>query len=74
MRRATLLAALATAWPAVADDPPSAPPDPELLEFLGEIAGEDPYFVEFTATRAARRALKDVEKGEEEEPKEEDHE
>ena len=50
MRRATLLAALAIASPAVADDPPPAPPDPELLEFLGELAGEDPYFVEFMAT------------------------
>jgi hypothetical protein len=74
MRRATLLAALATAWPAVADDPPSAPPDPELLEFLGEIAGEDPYFVEFMATRAARRALRDAGEDDEEERKEDDDE
>lgn len=74
MHRALFLAALASAGPAAAEDTPAAPPDPELLEFLGEIAGEDPYFVEFMATRAARRALKDVEKGEEEEPKEEDHE
>jgi len=74
MRRATLLAALAITSPAVAEDARSAPPDPELLEFLGEIAGEDPYFVEFMATRAAKRALKDVEKGDEEERKEVDDE
>ena len=74
MRRATLMAALAIASPAVADDPPPAPPDPELLEFLGEMAGEDPYFVEFMATRAAKRALKDAEKDDAEEPKEDDDE
>ncbi len=74
MRRATLLAALAITSPAVAEDPPTAPPDPELLEFLGEMAGEDPYFVEFMATRAAKRALKDAEKADEEEPKEDDDE
>ena len=74
MRRATLLAALAITGPAVAEDPPTAPPDPELLEFLGEMAGEDPYFVEFMATRAAKRALKDAEKDDAEEPKEDDDE
>jgi len=74
MHRATLLAALAITCPAVAEDPPPAPPDPELLEFLGEMAGEDPYFVEFMATRAAKRALKDVKKGDEDEPKEDDDE
>jgi hypothetical protein len=74
MHRATLLAALAITSPAVAEDPPPAPPDPDLLEFLGEMAGEDPYFVEFMATRAAKRTLKDVEKSDEEEPKEGDDE
>jgi hypothetical protein len=72
MRRATLLAALAIASPAVAEDPPPAAPDPELLEFLGEMAGEDPYFVEFMATRAAKRALKDAERDDAEEPKEDE--
>ncbi len=74
MRRATLLAALAITGPAVAEDRPTVPPDPELLEFLGEMAGEDPYFVEFMATRAAKRAVKDAEKDDEEEPKEDDDE
>lgn len=74
MRRAAILAALAVAVPAAAEDPPPAPPDPELLEFLGEIAGEDPYFVEFMSTRAAKRALKDAEKRDEEERKEDDDE
>jgi hypothetical protein len=72
MHRATLLAALAIASPAVAEDPPPAAPDPELLEFLGEMAGEDPYFVEFMATRAAKRALKDAERDDAEEPKEDE--
>lgn len=74
MRRALLLAALATACPAVAEDPAPAPPDPELLEFLGEIAGEDPHFVEFMFTRAAKRALKDAEKDDEQVRKEDDDE
>jgi hypothetical protein len=74
MRRATLLAALAIASPAVADDPQPVPPDPELLEFLGEMAGEDPYFVAFMSTHAAKRALKDAEKDDEEESKEDDDE
>jgi hypothetical protein len=74
MQRATLLAALAIAGPAVAEDPSTAPPDPELLEFLGEMAGEDPYFVEFMTTGAAKRALKDAEEADGEEPKEDDDE
>lgn len=60
MRPACLLAALALTHAAVANDPPVAPPDPELLEFLGEISGEDPYLVEFMASRAGKRALKDA--------------
>lgn len=74
MRRATLLAALAVASPAIAEDPPPAPPDPELLEFLGEMAGEDPYLVEFMGSRAGKRALKDAEDDAEDERKEDDDE
>jgi hypothetical protein len=74
MRRATILAALGVAVPALAADPPPAPPDPELLEFLGEIAGEDPYLVEFMGSRAGKRALKDAEKDAEDERKEDDDE
>jgi len=74
MRRALILAALAAAGPAAAEDTPAALPDPELLEFLGEMAGADPFFVEFMSTREAKRALKDAEKGDEEERKEDDDE
>ncbi len=74
MRRATILAALGLAWPALAEDPPAAPPDPELLEFLGEMAGEDPYLVAFMGSRAGKRALKDAEDGAEDERKEDDDE
>lgn len=70
MRSAAIVAALAVSCPVVADDPPSAPPDLELLEFLGEMAGEDPYFVQFMTTHAAKRALKEAEKIDEKEPKE----
>lgn len=78
MRHAGFVAALLAASPAAAEDPPLAPPDPELLVFLGEIAGEDPEFVAFVATREAQRALKDAEKNAEkdanDEPKEDDDE
>lgn len=74
MRRATILAALAVASPVVAEDSPPAPPDPELLEFLGEMAGEDPYLVEFMASRAGKRALKDAGKVDGKESKEDDDE
>lgn len=74
MRRATILAVLAIAAPAAAEDPPPAPPDPELLEFLGELAGEDLGFVEFMAARAERRAARDAGAGEAEVPKEDEDE
>lgn len=64
MRRPIFITTLLIAWPAAAADPPPTPPDPELLEFLGESAGEDPELVLFMSTREARRALKDVEKEE----------
>jgi hypothetical protein len=74
VRRATLLATLAVACPAIAEDPPPVPPDPELLEFLGEMAGEDPYLLEFMASRTGKRALKDAEKDADDERKEDDDE
>jgi len=49
----------------MASDPPptpQAPPDPELLEFLGEMGGENPELIEFMSTRQAHQALKDAEK------------
>jgi len=72
MRSPFFIAALLAAAPALADEPPRAPPaspDPELLEFLGEIGGENPELIEFMSTHEAHQALKDVEK---EQPKE-DH-
>ena len=41
---------------------PPAPPDPELLEFLGEIGGENPELIQFISTHEAQQALKDAEK------------
>ena len=60
MRAAAFLAMFLISGPVVADDPPLAIPEPELLEFLGEFAGEDAFFVEYTASREAKRALKDA--------------
>ena len=70
MRPLAFVAALIAAAAAAAEEA-TAPPDPELLEFLGESAGEDPDMALFMETRAARRALKDAEK---EEPKDDDDE
>jgi hypothetical protein len=55
--RSAFVAAWLAAVPAVAEAPP---PDPELLVFLGEMAGEDPEFVQFMESREARRALRDA--------------
>jgi hypothetical protein len=74
MRRAAILALLTVACPVSAEDSPPALPDPELLEFLGEMAGEDPYLVEFMSSRAGQRALKDAEQHAEDERKEDDDE
>lgn len=74
MRRAAILAMAALAAPAAAEDQAPAPPDPGLLEFLGELGGEDPFFMEFMATSAAKRALRDAEKGAEGKPEEDDDE
>ena len=61
MRRPVFITTLLIAWPAAAADPPPEPPDPEFLEFLGEMAGEDEDFVKFMESREAERALKDAE-------------
>lgn len=60
MRAAAFLAAFLITGPVIAEDPPLAAPDPQLLEFLGELAGEDAFFVEYTTSREAKRALKDA--------------
>jgi hypothetical protein len=68
-------AALALALPASAAEPAPAPatvpPDPELLEFLGESAGIDPELALFMESREARKAMKDAGK---QDGKEDDHE
>ena len=65
MRRPFCIVAILIAGPAAAENPPPVPPptppSPELLEFLGESAGEDPELILFMSTRAARQALKDAE-------------
>ena len=48
---------------------PPAPPDPEFLQFLGEMGGENPELILFISTREARQALKDAAK----EKSKEDH-
>ncbi|MBM5810795.1 MAG: hypothetical protein FJ191_02340 [Gammaproteobacteria bacterium] len=45
--------AVLLATPAVADDAP--PPDPELLELLGEAAGEDEGFEDYLLSSAFER-------------------
>jgi hypothetical protein len=69
-------AALVLALPASASatEPapaPATPPDPELLEFLGDSAGIDPELALFMESREARKAMKDAG---EEDRKEDDHE
>jgi hypothetical protein len=67
MRPPFIIAALLVSAPALAQDPQPvtpAPPDPELLEFLGEIGGENPELIQFISTHEAQQALKDAEKEE----------
>lgn len=60
MRLAALAAALLVGAAVAADAPILAPPDPELLGFIGELAGEDPLFIQYSTTREARRAGKEA--------------
>lgn len=62
LRPAAVLAALLFGGAAPAATVP--PADPELLEYLGELNGEDAVFVEYTATGDARRTLKKAGLGE----------
>jgi hypothetical protein len=62
MKRPHFISALVLALPAAAAEPPSEPPDPEFLEFLGETAGLDPELAMFMESRQAQRAVKDAEK------------
>ena len=75
MLRVPLAAALVLAWPATTAEPEPAPatspPEPELLEFLGESAGVDTELALFMESREARKAIKDAGK---EDRKEDDHE
>lgn len=61
--RAPCLAALILAWPVAAAGQTTVsadPPDPELLQYLGETSGMNPELVSFMESREARRAMKDV--------------
>jgi hypothetical protein len=58
---ATLFAALLLGGAARSENLPAALPDPELLEFLGELSGEEPFFLQYTTTREAKRAARDAE-------------
>ena len=60
MRLAALAAVLLVGAAVAAEAPPVAPSDPGLVEFLGELAGEDPLFIQYTTTREAKRAAKDA--------------
>lgn len=72
MRQPFIIAALLVAAPALAKEPQPvspAPPDPEFLEFLGEIGGETPQLILFMSTPEAQQALEDAAK----EKSKEDH-
>jgi hypothetical protein len=69
--RARWMTAILVTLPAAAADPPPLPPDAELLEFLGETAGEDEAFVLFMESRDAERELT---RAEQETPKDDDDE
>jgi hypothetical protein len=60
MRLVALASGLLACAAVAADPPPVALPDPGLLEFLGELAGEDADFIQYTTTREAKRAAKDA--------------
>ena len=60
-RFAASLAALVVGATLAGEGPAIAAPDPALLEFLGELSGEEPLFLEFTTTREAKRAAKAAE-------------
>ena len=60
MRRAWMAVCL-VALPAAASEAPP-PPDPEFLEFLAEIGGEDEDFVEYIESRKGEKELKRAEK------------
>jgi hypothetical protein len=72
MRQHLIIAVFLVAAPALAEDPqpvPPAQPDPEFLEFLGEIGGETPQLILFMSTPEAQQALEDATK----EKSKEDH-
>ena len=60
MRLAMLFTALLSGGTVLGEERPSVPPEAGLLEFLGELSGEEPLFIHYTRTREAKRAVKDV--------------
>lgn len=60
MRRAWMVACLA-ALPAAASEAPQPPPEPEFLEFLAQIGGEDEDFVGYIESRKGEKELRRAE-------------
>ncbi len=60
VRQAWLLAALLCCGPVLGQDSVPAPSDPELLEFLGELGGEEALFILYTTSREAKKAAKNA--------------
>ncbi len=62
MRCGAWIAAWLAALPAAAAETPPEPPDPEFLEFLAEVGGEDEEFVDYIESRKGEMQLKRAEK------------
>ena len=60
LRLAAIFAALVIVGQVPAEHPPPAPPDPALIEFVGELGGEDAEFLLYSTSRDAKRAAKDA--------------
>jgi len=60
MRRGWIAVCL-VALPAAATEAPQPPPDPEFLEFLAEIGGEDDDFVDYIESRKGDKELRRAE-------------
>lgn len=62
MRRSLLMTAWVFAWPSAAAETPAQMPEPEFLEFLGEMTDEDEEFIRYMESRKGERDLKRAEK------------
>lgn len=59
-RTAATCVALLIGGPVPAQEPPPAPSDPQILEFLGELGGEEALFILYTTSREAKKVAKDA--------------